>query len=283
MVALSRAFPIRHARSTRCGSSAGSAASCSSSRVARSSAAPAGLRGGSRSLWVGARVRLDRDQRQPRPAAVLPAGGAGARAGGRRRRRRSRSRRCRRWRAWVVVLVLAVGDLARRRRSVSRSSPPTSGTTRSTLLGRIDRRTHLAQYGGARDVDKYSALDNRDLGAFLASHTAPDETVYVFGFSPGAYVYADRRSASRFFWSRPVILDFNRERSARTGSPACAPISSAAQPAYVVLQQHDWSPDVQDSAPFFLSQPRARRLAARRLSPGVRSIDGFEAWERNGP
>jgi hypothetical protein len=34
-------------------------------------------------------------------------------------------------------------------------------------LGRVDRRTHLARFGG-RDVDKYSALDNADLGAFFA-------------------------------------------------------------------------------------------------------------------
>src|SRR5262249_10939060 len=59
-------------------------------------------------------------------------------------------------------------------------------------IGRIDRRTHLARYGGLREVDKYSALDNVDLGAFFATHTRPEDTVFVFGYSPGAYVYADR-------------------------------------------------------------------------------------------
>ena len=93
------------------------------------------------------------------------------------------------------------------------------------VIGRIDRRTHLARYGGLREIDKYSALDNVDLGTYFAAHTRPDDTVLVFGFRRGA-VYANRASASRFFWSRAVILDFNR--GIRAGaSPDCSPISSA--------------------------------------------------------
>ena len=60
---------------------------------------------------------------------------------------------------WVVVLLLAAGP-GGSATIRSPSSHGTSGTTRSTPLGRIDRRTHLARYGGARDTDKYSALDN---------------------------------------------------------------------------------------------------------------------------
>ena len=148
------------------------------------------------------------------------------------------------------------------------------------VLGRIDRRTHLARYGGAREVDKYSALDNMDLGAFLASNTKPEEAVYVFGYSPGAYVYADRRSASRFFWSRPVILDFNREDPGYGVAGLLADLQRS-DPAYVILQDHDWAPDVEDSGPFFLSHPA---LSAW-LHAGyrqVRAIEGFTAWERNG-
>jgi hypothetical protein len=144
-------------------------------------------------------------------------------------------------------------------------------------IGRVDRRTHLARYG-ARDVDKYSALDNRDLGDFLAAHTRPDETVYVFGYSSGAYVYADRRSASRFFWSRPVIVQFN------SGNPAYGVNGLRTEleqrrPAYVILQQRDW-PDVQNSAAFFLSQPvLADWLHAQYHE--VPLIENFITWERN--
>jgi hypothetical protein len=148
------------------------------------------------------------------------------------------------------------------------------------VLHREDWRAHLAHYGG-RDVDKYSALDNVDIGRFLAEHTSPSETVYVFGFSPGSYAYAQRRSASRFFWSRPVILDFNHG-DPTYGIAGLRRDLDQRPPAYVILQQHDWSPDVQDSAPFFVSQP----LLADWLHAGYHEvhpfIDGFLAWERNG-
>ena len=148
-------------------------------------------------------------------------------------------------------------------------------------IGRVDRRTHLARFGGARDADKYSALDNMDIGAFLVSKTTPEETVYVFGYSPGSYVYAGRRSASRFFWSRPVILDFNRE-DPRYGISGLRSDLDRNRPAYVVLQQHDWSPDVQDSGPFFLSQPRLADWLRAEYHPIEPFIEGFQAWERNG-
>jgi hypothetical protein len=179
---------------------------------------------------------------------------------------------------WVVVLAVAVGAW----RAGADPFPKLAENVwhdAQYAFGRIDRRTHLARYGGTRDVDKYSALDNMDLGAFLAVRTRPDEYVYVFGYSPGAYVYADRRSASRFFWSRPVILDFNRERPAY-GVAGLGADLQRTRPAYVILQQRDWAPDVTDSGPFFLSRPEL----ADWLRAGyheVPTVEGFQAWERN--
>jgi hypothetical protein len=178
---------------------------------------------------------------------------------------------------WIVVAVLAVGVW----RAGDDPFPKLASNVwldTQYAVGRIDRRTHLSRYGGMRDIDKYSALANLDLGAFLASKTRPDETVYVFGFSPAAYVYADRKSASRFFWSRPVILDFDRENP-RYGVGGLAADLQREKPAYVVLQKHDWSPDVEDSAPFFQSQPVLSSWlhGAYREVP---SVDGFETWER---
>lgn len=179
---------------------------------------------------------------------------------------------------WVVVLAVAIGAW----RAGDDPFPKLAGNVwhdTQYVLGRIDLREHLARYGGGRDVDKYSALDNMDLGAFLAARTRPDEYVYVFGYSPGAYVYADRRSASRFFWSRPVILDFNRERPGY-GVAGLAADLQRTRPAYVILQQRDWAPDVQDSGPFFLARPEL----AGWLRAGyheVPTVEGFEAWERD--
>lgn len=149
------------------------------------------------------------------------------------------------------------------------------------LMKRVDRRAHLARFGGTRSVDKYSALDNVDIGWFLAQKTTPQDTVYVFGFSPGSYAYAGRRSASRFFWSRPVILDFNHENPTY-GIAGLRNDLEHARPAYVILQEHDWAPDVQDSAAFFLSQPALAtwlRAGYHEVHPFV---EGFSAWERNG-
>ena len=180
---------------------------------------------------------------------------------------------------WVIVLVISVFVW----RAGDDPFPKLAGNVwhdTQYLTGRIDRRTHLAKYGGARDIDKYSALDNMGIGGFLAAKTTPDETVFVFGYSPGSYVYANRRSASRFFWSRPVILDFNRE-DPRYGVAGLRTDLERSRPAYVVLQHHDWSPDVQDSAPFFMSQA----ALADWLRVGyhqVPFIDGFDGWERNG-
>jgi hypothetical protein len=155
---------------------------------------------------------------------------------------------------WGIVLLLAVGVW----RAGDDPFPKLAHNVwhdTEYVFGRIDRRTHLARYGGLREIDKYSALDNLDLGTYLGAHTSAQDTVLVFGFSPGAYVYADRRSASRFFWSRPVILGFDRE-DPRWGVTGLLSDLERTRPAFVVLQKHDWSPDVQDSAPFFLADPR---------------------------
>jgi hypothetical protein len=181
--------------------------------------------------------------------------------------------------AWAAALVLAIFIW----RAGDDPFPRMAGKVWHDLSyasGRIDRRTHLAYYGGTREVDKYSALDNMDLGAMLASATGPDEAVFVFGYSPGSYVYANRKSASRFFWSRPVILDFNRENPSY-GVAGLATDLARAKPAMVVLQMRDWAPDVQDSGPFFLSQPRLADWLRAEYHQ-IPAIDGFQAWERNG-
>jgi hypothetical protein len=180
---------------------------------------------------------------------------------------------------WIVVLLIAAG--------VWRAGDdPFPKLARNVwhdtqyALGRVDRRTHLARYGGARAIDKYSALDNVDLGAFFAAHTGPQDSVFVFGFSPGAYVYAGRRSASRFFWSRPVIVNFNGS-DPRWGVAGLLADLRRSDPAYVVLQRHDWAPDVEDSAPFFLSQPSLAGWLQAGYHP-ITIVEGFDAWERNG-
>lgn len=146
-------------------------------------------------------------------------------------------------------------------------------------LGWIDRTQHLAAYGD-RTTRKYSALAVAELGEFIGARSAPHEAVYVFGFSCGAYVHAGRVSASRFFWSRPVIVGFNEGRPGYGVGGLLEDLNRNA-PAIVALQQRDWLPDVDDSAHFFMATPPL----AGWLQNGydrVEGPDGFEVWMKRG-
>jgi 4-amino-4-deoxy-L-arabinose transferase-like glycosyltransferase len=142
-------------------------------------------------------------------------------------------------------------------------------------LGRMTRTDHLARYGD-RATRKYSALAMDELGTFLRSHSQPADAVYVFGFSSGAYVAADRRSASRFFWSRPVIVGFNDGKPGYGVSGLLEDLRRSS-PAIVALQQRDWYPDVDDSAHFFMTTPTLAdwlRVSYDRVA----ATEGFDVW-----
>ena len=144
-------------------------------------------------------------------------------------------------------------------------------------FGRVGREEHLARYGD-RATRKYSALAIDELGSFMRSHTGPADTIYVFGFSSGAYVRADRTSASRFFWSRPVIVGFNQGKQGY-GVSGLLDDLQRNRPAIVALQQRDWYPDVDDSAHFFLATPplAAWLRGSYSTTPGP---EGFDVWVR---
>ncbi len=141
--------------------------------------------------------------------------------------------------------------------------------------GQIARDAYLARFDDDR---KYSALASARLGAFLRSQTTPQDRVFVFGFTCGAYVAADRVSASRFFWSRPVIAGF---KSGTTGYGVDGLLSDLQlnRPKIIALQQKDWAPDVEDSAAFFMKTPP---LAGWLQAYYVRAepLDGFDVWTR---
>jgi hypothetical protein len=142
-------------------------------------------------------------------------------------------------------------------------------------LGRMPRDTYLDRYADER---KYSARGTAEIGRFMREHSAADETVYLFGFSAAAYVYAGRASASRFFWSRPVIAGFNSDLPGYGPSGLLADLSHA-RPAVVALQVRDWAPDVDDSAHFFLTTPPL----ADWLRANYQHTDGpegFDVWRR---
>ena len=145
------------------------------------------------------------------------------------------------------------------------------------LTGRISREEHLAHYGD-RDVRKYSAGAMTELAAFIEARTSPADKIYIFGFSSGAYVLAHRASASRFFWSRPVIVDFNAPKPGY-GIAGLRADLERERPAIVALQQRDWAGDVSDSAAFFMATPPLGDWLRAHYRP-VEGPRGFDIWLR---
>jgi hypothetical protein len=148
------------------------------------------------------------------------------------------------------------------------------------VRGQTTPAEHLARYGD-RSTRKYSAQAMDELGHFMQSHSAPADRVYVFGFSSGAYVTADRWSASRFFWSRPVIVGFNEGRPGY-GVSGLLDDLRRNRPAIVALQQRDWYPDVDDSAHFFMTTPDLAGWLRESYQP-VPGPEGFDLWMRRAP
>jgi len=144
-------------------------------------------------------------------------------------------------------------------------------------LGGMPRDVYLARYDDDR---KYSALAGDTLGKYLAAHSQPSDRVFVFGFTCAAYVEANRASASRFFWSRPVIVGFNQGRPGY-GTDGLLSDLNVNRPTVIALQQRDWAPDVDDSAAFFMKTPSlAGWLRAHYVQAS--GPEGFDIWLRRG-
>ena len=148
------------------------------------------------------------------------------------------------------------------------------------LRGRVDRATYLDRFGGQRDQDKFAARDVDEIAGFVRETTAPTDTILVFGFSPGIYVKSGRPSASRFFWSRPVVIEFSADH-AGYGVNGLLGELSRNRPSLVILQKRDWGPAESNSEAFFLTNPSLSDWLARgyRLEREARL---YSIWRRLG-
>ena len=176
--------------------------------------------------------------------------------------------------AIAAVLVVAVGVWRVIDAQLPKLVEQTAFDARRAV-GLIPRDVYLARFDDDR---KYSAAAAAALGEYLRAHSTPGQAVYVFGFTCGAYIEAGRASASRFFWSRPVIAGF------KAGTPGYGAEGMLSEleinrPAVIALQQKDWAPDVADSAAFFMGTPR---LAGWLQAHYTRAAgpEGFDVWLR---
>ncbi len=146
------------------------------------------------------------------------------------------------------------------------------------IAGQVPRADYLARFGGRATGDKYSALAIDELAGYLRGNTQSSDRVLVFGFSPAALVDAHRTSASRFFWSRPVIVGF-REGEPGYGAAGLLQELQRSRPSLVVLQRHDWDPDGPDSWTYFTSQPDLYGWLQREYDPAG-DLGNFALWRR---
>ncbi len=146
------------------------------------------------------------------------------------------------------------------------------------MRGTLSRTEYLSRFGGADSDAKYSALAVARLADVVRRTTAEEDRVLIFGFSPWGYVGSGRASASRFFWSRPVIIGFEEEQPGY-GVDGLLDELERARPRLVVLQERDWDPDVANSADFFLGEPRLSGWLNRQYALTTR-LHNFQIWTR---
>ena len=174
----------------------------------------------------------------------------------------------------TILLVTAVGRVA--------SFPKLVNNTAYDLrymLGDVSRTRYLQRFGNPDSGDKYSALAVAELASLVRARTAPADRILVFGFSPWAYVGSGRASASRFFWSRPVIIGFEAGRPGYGVEGLLAELNRR-RPRLVALQDRDWDPDSMNSSDFFLADPA---LASWLTSSYVQAgrLHNFRIWMRS--
>ena len=146
------------------------------------------------------------------------------------------------------------------------------------MRGEISRRQYLSRFGRADSGDKYSAEAVADLASYLREHTRPTDRSLVFGFSPWSLVGSGRASASRFFWSRPVIIGFKADENGY-GVAGLIGELDRHQPPLIVLQERDWDPDGPNSADFFLTDKQLATWLQERYESAGR-LHNFQLWRR---
>jgi hypothetical protein len=115
--------------------------------------------------------------------------------------------------------------------------------------GRMDRETYLRRFKGP----KFDALAIDNLARHVRETTTPSDVIFVFGFSGGSVGFkSERESASRFFWSRPILIEFAAGEPGY-GSAGLLNDLERRQPAIVALQREQW-----ESERFFLENAGLR-------------------------
>jgi hypothetical protein len=189
------------------------------------------------------------------------------------------------WNTWrttlVRVLLLVVVAVALSRVVQVEKALDYTRADAAHMAGYVSRDEYLVRFGGQRPTDKHAPIAVRHLAQYLRDQTTPEDRVLVFGFSQGALVQSTRRSASRFFWSRPLIVGFNEGRPGFGVAGLLDDLRRGA-PVVVALQASDWQFEGTDSAGYFLDNDA---LSAWLRDGYERQADlhAFQIWTRKAP
>lgn len=129
-----------------------------------------------------------------------------------------------------------------------------------------------------RGLGAFSLRADQEVAGFIRDHTPPDAPIFVWGFEPLIYHLADRRPASRFIYTVPLVTAWSPQEWRRELTRDLEDES----PRYIIVAQGDVMPWMNgrrdDSAAQLAAYAELRSLVEgdyRRL----RDIGGFQVWE----
>jgi 4-amino-4-deoxy-L-arabinose transferase-like glycosyltransferase len=104
------------------------------------------------------------------------------------------------------------------------------------LRGQIDSRTYLERFGDYGKPRGYAARANAELAEYVASHTQPDERIFLFGISgAGVYFGSDRLTAHRFLRANFFVETAFPDPDFRLGSVIAD--LSVSRPRYLIFER----------------------------------------------
>jgi hypothetical protein len=125
----------------------------------------------------------------------------------------------------------------------------------------------------------YNVDDNRTVGRYIARRTAPEDKIYVWGFEPGIYWFANRAPASRYVINTPQRTTWQQQR----GRKELLDDLHASRPRVIVVQRSDVMPwvtgDKLDSRAVLATFPELKALLATRYR-FTQTLRDFDLYER---
>jgi hypothetical protein len=127
-----------------------------------------------------------------------------------------------------------------------------------------------------RNAQVFDFTESWEVAEYLREHTSAEETVQVWGYESLVYYLAERRAASRFQMTHPLVMRVPghpiSEMQARWRLEFLEAVDRN-RPAYVVVVHDDdwwWAPEQQTSAQLLDDFPEWKRRIAERYTPDRR-------------